>query len=322
MNILFFEQDRYPGELIESLRVDHVIYSVSEDPAEIVRLLANVQFDVIFTKIGFAIDSNLIDYQKSLKYVVSPTTGLNHVDIEIATKRNIRLISLKGETEFLSTIYSTAEHTWALILSLTRNLIPAHNSVILNFSWDRRPYEATDLHGKNIGIIGYGRLGKIVSNYALAFGMNVLVNDIKKESITNIESKGIKNSELDDLLETADVVVLLASWSEENNNFFNESMFKKMKAMSYFINTSRGEMVALDSLLQRLRDGHLAGAALDVLNGDSSWYEKINNNHAAIQYAQNNNNLILTPHMGGYSTEAIARTRKFVLEKFINILKS
>ena len=290
-----------------------VVSSQIQSYAELQKLFRVEQFDVIFTRLGIYIDAELMNSQKKLKCIVTSTTGLNHIDTSAAKDKNIEVISLKGETEFLSTIKSTAEHTWMLLLSLIRNLIPATKNVIDNLEWIRTPFLADELDGKTIGIIGFGRLGKIVSKYAESFGMNVLVNDRKQfETDSPYQHVDIKT-----LIAQSDFIILLINYEEENIHFFNEEKFAWMKPTAYFINTSRGEMVDEISLVNALKNNKIRGAALDVLDGDSAWESHCNGNQALLQYARNNNNLIITPHMGGYGKESIAKTRQFVTEKFI-----
>jgi D-3-phosphoglycerate dehydrogenase len=185
--------------------------------------------------------------------------------------------------------------------------------VIEKQEWMRTPFLADELDGKTIGIIGFGRLGKIVSRYAEAFGMNVLVNDrLKIETDSPYQQVDIKT-----LVSTSDFIVLLISYDNENIKFFDKEKFGWMKSTAYFINTSRGEMVDENALVSALNNKQIKGAALDVLDGDSAWESQYNGNQALLEYARNNDHLIVTPHMGGYGKESIARTRQFVTEKFI-----
>ena len=114
--------------------------------------------DVIYTGLQYYIGRNLMDRYKNLKIIVTPTTGLTHIDLDYAKRRGIDVISLKGETEFLEDIHSTAEHTIALTLSLLRKIPHAFSKVS---EWNRDDFIGSELYGKTIGIIGVGRLGKL-----------------------------------------------------------------------------------------------------------------------------------------------------------------
>ena len=161
---------------------------------------------------------------------------------------------------------------------------------------------------KTIGIIGYGRLGKIVARYAQAFGMRVLVYDHHPENYK--DHHGIEPADLPGLLRRSDIVLLLISWSKENENFMDGSKFSQMKPDSYFINTARGELVDESALLEVLSTGKLKGAALDVLWNDSSWPANIVGSNKLCTYAQKNSNLLITPHMGGYGKDSLQKPER------------
>jgi D-3-phosphoglycerate dehydrogenase len=175
----------------------------------------------------------------------------------------------------------------------------------------------SELYGKTIGIIGYGRLGKIVSKYAAAFGMKIVVNDT---IIEKVPTRLYKN--FDDLLSVSDVVILLASYSEENKDMIGMGEIKRMKPGCFFINTSRGEMVDEKALIYGLEKGIIKAAALDVLKEDSNWKTETPNNNTLIAYSSSVSNLLITPHVGGYGASSIQRTRAFIIKKFIKTLKS
>ena len=315
MRVLHLESDCYPSESMDLLKryFEVTCLDVAGQDHFINHLLSQ-EYDIIFTRLGLFMGGRVFDTQPSLKKIVTPTTGLNHLDLVEAQKRGIEIISLKGEYEFLSTVKSTAEHTWALLLALIRNLIPAQQSV-KEGKWDRVPYLANELNTKTIGIIGLGRLGKILVKYSEAFSLNILCNDVDPSKFTQ-EYTSYKSS-LDELLAKSDFLILQIDYRPENKHFFDRKRFSSVKKGAYFINTSRGELVDEKSLLHFLKIGHLKGAALDVLEGDSSWHE-----HAGkielIDYAKSSTNLIITPHMGGYGKTSIEMTREFVTNKLIS----
>lgn len=319
MKILHLEYDQYPDKAIQTLTAQHEVESFEcEGQDALYKKLATEKFDVIFTRLGLMMDEQAMDLQPQLRYIVTSTTGLNHIDTKAAAARNIQVVSLKGESEFLASVKSTAEHTWGLLLSLIRHLPGAVKSVSEG-NWNRSIFLSDELDEKKIGIIGYGRLGKIVARYAHAFGMEVLVYDHTPEHYAG--HTNIIPSTLDTLLKTSDVVVLLISWSEANTNFMNEEKFNSMKEGVYFINTARGELVDERALLKALESGKLKGAALDVLWDDSSWSTHAEGSLALRNYQRTHNNLLITPHMGGYGKDSIAKTRNFVTNKFISLAK-
>lgn len=314
MRILHLEKSCYDAESLKKLEeVGEVSYHDFQSLEELQLHLHDNYYEVIFTKLGLAIGPDEIKLQPDLKYIITPTTGLNHIDLTCAAGKDIKVISLKGEDDFLSQVKSTAEHTWMLLLSLIRNLVPAQKDVKQG-NWNRSPHLADELNTKTIGIIGLGRLGKILVNYAEAFNMNILCNDIDETVFTDTYKR--YKASLHELLTKSDYVILQVDYRPENQHFFDETKFSLMKEESYFINTSRGEIVDETELLKRLNSGKLKGAALDVMDGDSSWGSKVEQ-RPLLHYSKKHKNLIITPHMGGYGRISIEMTRAFVTDKFL-----
>jgi D-3-phosphoglycerate dehydrogenase len=318
LKVLHLEIDQYsePSRLDLQERTNLVAFQCSSQQA-LYNHLEHNQYDVIFTRLGLMLDEKCLAMQQGLQYIVTPTTGLNHIDLEKAEERNIAILSLKGETEFLNSIKSTAEHTWSLMLALARNLNAAISDT-KNGSWNRLPFLADELNGKNLGIIGYGRLGKIIAKYAQAFGMDVMAYDNREDAFSS--TPVASPTPLDTLLERSDFIVLLISYSNANEKFMDAGKFNKMKKTAYFINTSRGELVDESALLEALSSNSIKGAALDVLNNDSAWDGKIQGSYPLLEHAKQHNNLLITPHMGGFGKESIARTRDFVTQKLLKAI--
>ena len=223
---------------------------------------------------------------------------------------------MKGEKKFLNNITPTAELTWGLLLALIRKLPAAFDSV-LNGSWDRDLFLGTELKGKTLGIIGFGRLGKMVAKYGAAFGMNVVYSDIDEfESV--LFAKPI---ELMELLTTSDVISLHIPLEHSTQGFFGEAEIKSMKEGAILINTSRGEVLNEDALLQALSSKHLSGAALDVLQGEVSADSISFKKNKLIDYAKKNQNLLITPHIGGACPDSMRLTEGFVAKKLISLLE-
>ena len=269
-------------------------------------------YDCIIIRLGHKIDQNLLKHAGKLKVIVSATTGLNHIDVEEANSRGIKILSLKGETEFLETVTATAEHTMGLILSLIRHTPQAHNSV-MSGAWDRNLFKGHDLFGKTIGIIGYGRLGKIVAKYSTAFGMNVMAYDTKSIS----KDEPVESAALDHVLSQSDIVTLHASYSPENEGVFDKTCFDRMKKGAVFINTARGEIVNEKSLLEALETKHLSGAALDVIANEQDLPISPINDNPIYKYAREYDNLILTPHIGGATYDSMYKTEIFMAHKLV-----
>jgi D-3-phosphoglycerate dehydrogenase len=315
MKVLHIEASQYPVDAIQELKLHTELHCIDVKSQEHFEdILRSEHFDVIFTRLGVMLNEQLMSLQPSLKAIVTSTTGLNHIDLDAANKMHIQVVSLQGESEFLAGVKSTAEHTWMLLLSLIRKMPQAFQHV-KEGGWNRNPFLADELDNKTIGIIGFGRLGKIIAQYAKAFSMKIMVHD--RNEFDENQFPDIQFVSLDKLLATSDFVVLLISYEPVNINFIDASKLKQMKEGAYFINTSRGEMVNEDDLVEALESNKLSGVALDVLNNDSSWGDHSNGSKSLINYAITHQNLILTPHMGGYGKYSIEKTRRFVTNKFI-----
>jgi len=315
--ILHLEEIAYSKNSIQKLSNRYnVIFYEYQNEKKFEEFLDSNQFEVIFTRLGIFLGRNLIEKQKNLKIIVSPTTGYNHIDVEFAEKMGIKIIGLKGKEYFLKSVKSTAEHTWSLVLSLSRKLISAVINTKNLKKWDRRPYIADELNSKTLGIIGYGRLGKMIAVYGEAFGMKVLANDINEKVFLD-KHEYVKKTSLNNLLKKSDFVLLLISWKKENVKFFDEKKIALMKKDSFFINTSRGELVDEDALLQSLISNKISGVALDVLENDSNWSNNKKISNKLLDYSINNDNVIITPHIGGYGKTSIYKTRNFVVSLFL-----
>lgn len=263
-------------------------------------------------RLAHQLDSELLNNATNLRYIVSPTTGLNHIDLNECNKRNINVLSLKGETEFLDNIYATAEHTWALLLTLVRKIPQAVNSVCDN-QWNRDSYKGHELHGKTIGVIGLGRIGRKIVKYAEAFEMRILATDI----VENKKMCNVQMVSLNDLLRESDVVSLHADYNSNNHSFLTHEHFKIMKRSSLFINTARGELVDERALLDALKNGLIAGAAIDVIANETNGGLTDNK---MIKYANYQSNLIITPHIGGATYESMQKTEIFMANKLKSII--
>src|SRR5204862_7459077 len=128
--------------------------------------------DALIVRLRFNVDAEVLEAGNDLKVVATPTTGLDHVDLDAAKDRGIAVISLRGERAFLERVPATAEHTWALLLSLVRRVPWAAASVVAG-EWDRDRFRGRELRGKRLGIVGVGRVGSQVARFAHAFGMTV-----------------------------------------------------------------------------------------------------------------------------------------------------
>ena len=268
--------------------------------------------DLIFVRLKYFIDKNLLHSAQHLKYVCSPTTGHNHIDNEYLDSRGIELISLKGENKFLNSIRATPEHTFGLVLALLRNYKFSFCDNQKSFK-DRELLKGYEIYKKYIGIIGLGRVGKIISEYFICFGANVDFYDILDVEYSD---KINKVDSLDTLINNNDIIILCASYSNENIAMIGNNQLDLMRD-KYFINTARGELVDEDDLLQKVESNHFKGLAVDVLSGENGSH-KLN----MIRELSKSKNIIITPHIAGATYESMSRTEEFIATKVIKRIQN
>ena len=318
MNILHIEPKQIPSSAKEKLeKLGSVDYVWCESQEELRQALRSKTYHAVFVRLGLAFHAEEFALCPELRAVITPTTGLDHIDLNLAKQRGIEVLSLRGEIELLEKISSTAELTWALLLALVRKLPFAFGSVV-DGQWNKWPYEGEELIEKTLGIVGCGRLGRMVARYGLAFGMRVISYDPDEQAQTQAPN-GVTFTSLNDLLETSDIVSLHVPLNERTEGFFGRDCFTKMKSGAYFINSARGELTDEAALLEALTK-NLKGAAVDVVRGDSRWDNGVPEKHPLVQYAATHNNLIITPHIGGCSSTATFRSREHVVNMFTSFV--
>lgn len=312
LKILNLEPDGYSSAakcVLESLGI------VDNGPFDQKTLSATIaDYDILIVRLAHRIDANMLASATRLKIIVTATTGLNHIDMEAAARYGIHVLSLRGETKFLKNVHATAEHAWAMLLSLVRQIQPATEHV-LEGGWERDRFRARELNEKTLGIIGFGRLGRIVARYGVAFGMRVLAYD-RNDSIQY--PKYLKRVDMDALITSSDVISLHASDSLDNRSLISYPQFAKMKAGAILINTARPGLVDEYALLHFLQSNHIGGAALDGLRNE---YENTDSSSQLIDYAARHKNLMITPHVGGCTFESMERTELFMAHKLLDYVR-
>ena len=271
-------------------------------------------FDVLIVRLGFQVDREIIDAGQRLKTIVTATTGLDHIDVAYAHSKGIAVLSLQGETEFLRSIPATAEHTWALLLALVRRIPQAFASVCRG-EWNRDAFRGHDLRGKRLGIVGLGRIGEKVARFGLAFEMAVAACDpYRGDWLPGVS----RCDSLNDLLARSDVLSLHVPVNAETKQMIGRDELALLPKNAVIVNTARGGILDETALVEALKVGHLAGAALDVTNNerDNEGRER----GALLRYAGHHNNLLITPHIGGATVESMARTEVFMAEKLVQYL--
>ncbi len=298
------EPENYSAEGLAAIAsfADLVAESVTED--ELIDRIG--EFDILFVRVKTNVSRRLLEAGVRLKAVVSPTTGLNHLDLDAAKSMGIEVFHLRGQREFLRSVPSTAEHTWGLLLALMRNVPSAFDAVKAG-RWEQDPFRGHELHDKRLGILGFGRLGAMVAHYGRAFGMKVSSHDpyrpVTPAYVLEVDT-------LPDFLSQIDVLSIHVPLNDETTGLIGADELASLRKGSVLINTSRGEVVDEAALVQSLESGHLAGAAVDVIQNE---VEPKKRNDSLLAYARTHDNLIVTPHVGGATFEAVTKTDLHVI---------
>ncbi len=311
--ILNLEPDNYSTDALAILQS---LGSVDRGPLTRRELLARIDdYEIVIVRLAHKIDREILDHARRLKVIVTATTGLDHIDLAYAEAKNIEVLSLRGETDFLRSIPATAEHTWALLLALVRRIPAAFQSVLAG-EWQRDRFKGHDLAGKTLGILGLGRIGEMIARYGQAFGMRVLAYDpYRKDWLPGVE-RAANQSEL---LRQSQVLCVHVPLNEETENLLGAAELAQLPPGSILVNTARGQVLDETALLDALASRRLAGAALDVL-----WNERDagSNLSALVQYARTHDNLLITPHIGGATYESMAATEIFMAHRLRAYLES
>lgn len=267
-------------------------------------------YDCVILRLGYNIDSAGFRKTGRLKVIATPTTGLDHVDVQEARRRGIVVISLKGETGFLDTVRATAEHTMALILALLRRIPWAFDSVRQG-RWDRDRFRGRELFGRTLGIVGLGRVGRHMAGYGEAFGMNVIGHNGGNPA----RLPGVRVVSLEELLTESEIITIHVPLSHETDGMLGRREFSLMRRGAILVNTSRGGIVDEGALLEALSTGEVSGAALDVLCGEPRYERRWKALPGLVEYARCHGNLLITPHIGGATNESMEKTEVFIAEK-------
>ncbi|MDA2909529.1 NAD(P)-binding domain-containing protein [Nitrospiraceae bacterium AH_259_D15_M11_P09] len=315
--LLYYDVLQYQPENIAFLESHFEVLRLLNPDHDNDDVLANA--DVLLAPLGWRVDAKKMDRCPRLKAIASNTTSITHIDVEAAQARNIRVIALQTCKAFLNTITPTAEHTWGLLLAVLRRTPWAHQSA-MNGTWNRRLFPGPRmLSSMSLGLVGLGRLGKMVARYGHAFGMELHYYDPHSDYG---ELSLIRHSSLESLVSSVDIVSLHVSQTPETRGLLNGDVLRKFRRGSYLINTSFGEVLDEGSLLACLQDGHIAGTGLDVLSGEFvPGFSNGLKDHPLVEFARTNDAVVLTPHIGGSTIDAWRMTERHTLETIQEFLK-
>ena len=275
--------------------------------------------DAVVAGLEVQFDADLLGRALRLRAIATRTSQLRHVDLDEAKRRGIEVIFIGPDDPVLQATSSTAEEAFALLLALARNVPWAFDS-LKRGDWERARYGGTELRGKTLGLVGFGRLGRMVAGYAKAFGMRVVANDPHVDGAA-IAAGSAEPVSLDALLRESDVVSIHCTYSPETTGLIGRNEFAAMRKGTLFVNTARGEITDEGALLDALNSGHLGGAAVDTLGGELPDGAHLREN-PLVEYARTHENLIVLPHLGGATVEATERTQVHIAELLVSHLRT
>lgn len=307
--LVITEGDCFSPSALSLLKKHFHVSLLDSSREELIDLIRDA--DYIWIRLKQYIDRKVLQAAPKLKAIATNTTGLTHIDLDVADELGVAVISLRGDYLFLETIRATAEHTIALTLAALRAIPSAHEHVIKG-GWSRDEFRGFEIFEKTVGIVGYGRLGRIVANYFKGMGANLVISDPKLVGTTKVD--GCQVLPLSELLAVSDIVTLHANLTRENMGFFGEQQFKRMKQGSFFVNTARGELVNEQSLIEAIRSNHLGGVALDVVAAEHFSSDTL---RELRELALTCNRIVLTPHIGGNTCESTQKTEDFLAAKLV-----
>jgi D-3-phosphoglycerate dehydrogenase len=262
---------------------------------ELIKFQNTNLIEILITRLRYSLDESILYLLPNLKAIITATTGLDHIDKSVLDNKKVQTYSLRPHKDFLDTIPSTAEHTWALMMALLRN-IPNANTDVTKGNWERDRYRGYQLKGKTIGIIGLGRTGTKVAHYANSFNMEVVYYD---PNVFNGEWNKVDS--LNELAKRADIVTVHVHLLQDTINLIDNLFIENCKDNVFIINTSRGKVCDELAIVSGLNKSKIKGVATDVLSCELT---NITDSHLW-RAQQEGANVIITPHLGGATWEAM-----------------
>ena len=237
---------------------------------------------------GTKVTADILDAADQLKVIGRAGVGMDNVDLKAATKKGVIAMNTpSGNTT------ATAEHTMGMILALARNIPQAYASMKAG-KWDRTKFRGVELHGKKLGVIGFGRIGSTVAKFAKVFSMEVLAYD-PFLSMEIADQKGVVMVAMEALLSQSDYITMHVPKSSETRNLISDKEFGLMKKTARVVNCARGGVISEAALVKALEEGKIAGCALDVFE-----QEPLPTDSPLLKF----DNCIVTPHLGAATSEA------------------
>ena len=288
--------------------INHEDYT---SPKNAIELIID-QYEGIVIRSRFKIDSQFIDAATNLKFIARVGAGLESIDIPHAENKGIVLISApEGNRN------AVGEHALGMLLSLFNNLNKADREIRIG-QWNREANRGTELDGKTVGLIGYGNMGKAFAKKLKGFNCTVLCYDIKSD----VGNKNATQVSLKTLQEMSDVLSLHVPWTPLTNKMINTDFINSFLKPFWLLNTARGMCVVTSDLVRAIKSEKILGAGLDVLEYENLSFESLFTEKElpkAFEELLQFENVILSPHIAGWTIESKRKLAEVTVEKILNI---
>lgn len=306
MRIRILEPDGFPQVAIDALAVAGEVVFGSPDEK------VDNATEAVFVRLANRLDAEFHRQFPKLQWIVSPTTGLDRIDLDHFAARGVEIISLRGRTEFLDRIHATAEHTLALALALLRDL-PTAALAVQQGAWDRYPHKGRELHGKRVLLLGYGRIGRLVAPLYQAFGCAVRAHDCVAGRVPADLA-----CDFPAVLGDTDILSVHLPLSPSTEGFVTAELIDSLPRHAIVVNTARGQVFDQPALLDAIEAGRIAGAALDVLAGEPDPLSDELLKRMKVLGPR----LIVTPHIGGFTYESLEMVERFMTDTFLAAIRA
>lgn len=314
MNIAVITPVKHLNGVVELLQTKGDIFFLEEGNKQEVRnLLLEKNIDTILCNPNqqtYKIDKELLQ-GTNVKLINTCSTGMNHIDVDYCDSNGTKIYSLTKDMKLINDLPSTSELAFGLMVSLLRQ-IPQGQKHVSEYGWDYTQFMGRQIKDLTIGIIGYGRLGKMMYNYCTAFGARVKIYDPYKRN--EMDDAFLLNnycSSIEELFKICDVVSLHVHVTPETTYMINEKILGLSKKNPYIINTSRGEIVNEIDIVNALENNLISGYGTDVIENEFDDLTK----SPIIKAMNNNKNIIVTPHVGGMTIEGQTKAYTWAVNK-------
>lgn len=282
-----------------------------KDSKEIIENIIN-EYEGIVIRSRFPIDQKFINKARNLKFIARVGAGLENIDVEYAKSKNIKLFNAaQGNSN------AVGEHTLGMLLSLMNHFKRANQEIIENI-WKREENRGFELENRTVAIIGYGNMGKSLAKKLKGFDCKVLFYDI----LSGLEDENARFATMEEIFQNADVLSLHIPLTNETQNLINENYLNQFKKNIWFLNSARGKCVVTYDLVNALKSGKIIGAGLDVLEYEKSSFENIEIESEDFLYLKNADNVILTPHIAGWTHESKLKLVQVIATQILELYQN